>query len=117
MTASQCKVDNHSKIVLNITSSCHWDMHDSLSASLGRAAYSYKFNSNGHCTYLFYDKKRKRNKYDDDDVVTNGKWEIKGDSVIVIRGVIRDILRYSEDTLLLQNFINKKMDTLVKNCN
>jgi hypothetical protein len=113
-----CKTDNNKKLVEIITSNCYWDIHDIYSAANQRIAYCYKFNKDGSCLYLFTpDKKGKRNEYDDDDVVAPKKWELKGDSILYIRGIQRRVINFSTDTLLLENPVNKVRDTLIRDCN
>lgn len=112
-----CK-SNDNKIKSIVASrDCYWDIRDSLSVSLGRSAYCYRFSEDGHCAYFFYDRKGRRNRYDfDDNVPTTETWKLQGDTLIYILGVERRLLRFSKDTILLENPITKGKDTLVKNC-
>jgi hypothetical protein len=66
---------------------------------------------------LFYNRKGKRDEYDDDDMVVPKKWELKGDSILYIRGIQRRVINFSRDTLLLENPVNKVRDTLIRDCN
>jgi hypothetical protein len=116
LVITSCK-SNADKLRFIISSSnCYWDIRDSLSVSLGRPAYCYQFNRDGHCLYLFYNRKGKRDEYDDDDVIVPKKWELKGDSIMYIRGIQRRVISYSPDTLIFENRINRVRDTLIKNC-
>jgi len=100
-----------------ITSDCYWDVHDSYSAANGRIAYCYKFNRDGSCLYLFTaDKDGNRDEYSPDDVVTPKTWELQGDTVLLLRASKRTVVRFSADTLLLENPISKIIDTLIRDC-
>jgi hypothetical protein len=111
-----CRGNENFKLSSLMTSeNCYWDVSDSLAISLGRPAYCYKFNKNGQCLYFFYDKKGKRNEYYDDDVVVPKQWEIKGDTVLIL-GIRRCLVIYSQDTILLENPITKGKESLIRNC-
>ena len=111
-----CTGNENFKLSSLMTSeNCYWDVSDSLSISLRRPAYCYKFNKNGQCLYFFYDRKGKRNEYYDDDVVMPKKWEIKGDTILIL-GIRRYLVSYSQDTILLENPITKEKEFLIRNC-
>jgi hypothetical protein len=94
---------------------CFWDISDSLSNSLGRKAFCYKFQKNGNCKYYFYDKMGKRSENDDDDVIVPKTWAIESD-VIFIRGLKRNIISHSDSIIILMNPMNNNLDTLLKSC-
>lgn len=94
---------------------CFWDIKDSLSNSLGRKAFCYKFQKNGNCKYYFYDKIGRRIENDDDDVIVPKTWSIESE-VIFIRGLKRNIISHSDSIVILLNPMNNKLDTLLKNC-
>jgi hypothetical protein len=101
---------------LELTSNhCFWDLSDSLSNSLGRKAFCYKFEKNGNCKYYFYDKFGKRIENDDNDMIVPKTWTIESD-VFFIRGLKRNIISHSDSVIILLNPLNNKSDTLIKNC-
>lgn len=115
ITGCKSKTKNLFKI---ITSNCYWDVHDTYSAANRRIAYCYKFNKDGSCLYLFTaNKNGKREEYNSDDVVTPKTWELHGDTVLRLRASKRTVVRFSADTLLLENPISKARDTLIRDCN
>lgn len=112
-----CRADDSNDLAKIITVNCYWDLHYESSSAGRRVAYCYRFKKDGSCLYLFYkNKKGIRHEFYDDDVVVPKTWRVEGDT-LYIRGIERTIIHFSKDTVLLENPIDKKKDTLIKNCN
>ncbi len=79
----------------------YWDEFD---VKKGYITGSYSFNKNGSCDYYTY-KQGKRNKIFDDDILQPHTWSLKNDSILNIQGFNRNILRFSKDSIVLQNII------------
>ena len=66
---------------------------------------------------VFYDKNGNiSGEFDDDDNIVPKKWELVGDTLISLRGFKRKIVRFTNDTIVLQNRVTGDIQTLVKNC-
>src|ERR1700761_8780521 len=93
LLVAACKMDDHKKLALIMTSNCYWDVHDGYSAANQKVAYCYKFNKDGSCLHFFTpDKKGKRDEYNSGDVVVPKTWELQGDTVLYLQGAKRRVL-------------------------
>jgi len=115
-----CKTTSKEPSLQNIlTTHCYWDILDESVINLINSCY--KFNGDGSCYYFyynFYNKVRTDSvfRYSDDDVLVSNKWTIKGDSILIIRGISYKLITCSMESIILKHSDRNETLVLIKNC-
>lgn len=88
----------------------YWDVFKP-NINHGQPLGSFRFGKDSSCYYFIYSKSDgARNRFEAEDVISENKWRIAADSVIVINSFEYDILILSADSLLIS--LKKNRDTL-----
>jgi hypothetical protein len=101
--------DNARKNILTNNSIKYWDWY---SYPIDGREGANSFSTDNKCRSYVYDRKGERRLFYSGDVVYNDStWHFSGDTSLFVEGFERQILKFTADTIILQNI--KTLDSIL----
>jgi hypothetical protein len=100
------------KLIIAGFSEKYWDVYRLYNKDYKMTDYGYCFKRDGTCIYYFYTRSKtknlERNKFDFGDVIYPDTWSFKKDSTFNVMGIDYNVLRLSENEIIILNVLNKR---------